>query len=295
MYSNALVGIEEGDRARDAVALARTLTRRACRLTFANVDNHLHPGQSGHALTPSALEQHGSLEMLTRLRDELAPDAQVAIDGDGSVGDGLRGMAKRLGADLIVVGSSRRSRIGRVASGNDTLSVLHQAPCAVAVAPRGYTETAAGVQTIGVAYDGSAQSKVALVQARRLARGLGAQLKALDVKQITVYGHHWDAPYAENEAIEIANERQRVGHLKGLDLSVVVGQTAVELERFSKEVDVLVCGSRELGPVGRVMLGSTSDWLVRHARSALLVVPAVAERTPEFRHSLDLSRQPLSA
>jgi nucleotide-binding universal stress UspA family protein len=295
MYSNVLVGIEEGDRGRDAVALARTLSPRARRLTFAHVDNHVRLGQRGHARTHSAPELHVSLELLARLRDELAPDAQVASVVDASVGDGLRGMAERFGADLIVVGSSRRSRIGRVASGNDTLSVLHHAPCAVAVAPRGYTETAAGVQTIGVAYDGSAQSKVALVQARRLARGLGAQLKGLDVKQITVYGHHWDAPYVENEAIEIANERQRVGHLKGLDLSVVVGQTAVELERFSEEVDVLVCGSRELGPVGRVMLGSTTDSLVRHVRSAVLVVPALAERTRAAEHSMSLSRQPLSA
>jgi nucleotide-binding universal stress UspA family protein len=290
-----LVGIEEGNRGRDAVALARTVSPRARRLTFAHVENHVHPGQRGHARTHGAPEQQVSLEMLARLRDELAPDAQVASVVDASVGDGLRGMAERFGADLIVVGSSRRSRIGRVASGNDTLSVLHHAPCAVAVAPRGYTETAAGVQTIGVAYDGSAQSKVALVQARRLARSLGTALKGLDVKQITVYGHHWDAPYVENETIEIANERERVNHLKGLDLSVVVGQTAVELERFSEEVDVLVCGSRELGPVGRVMLGSTTDSLVRHVRSAVLVVPALAERTRAAEHSMSLSRQPLSA
>jgi len=289
MYNNVLVGIEERDRGRDAVALARTLSPHARRLTLANVNNHVHLAQFGRALSHSASEQHVPLELLAGLRDELAPDAQVASVVDASVGDGLRGVAKRLGADLIVVGSSHRSRIGRVARGNDTLSVLHHAPCAVAVTPRGYTETPAEVDTIGVAYDGSAQSKVTLVQAGRLARGLGAQLKALAVKQITICAPNWDAPYIENEAIEIANERQRLGNLDGLDLRVVVGQTAVELERFSEEVDVLVCGSRELGPVGRVMLGSTSDSLVRHARSALLVVPA-GRRADSRRSSLD---QPL--
>jgi nucleotide-binding universal stress UspA family protein len=38
----------------------------------------------------------------------------------------------------------------------------------------------------------------------------------------------------------------------------------------------LLVGSRGYGPVKRLMLGSTSDYLQRHARCSLLVLPRVA-------------------
>jgi len=38
-------------------------------------------------------------------------------------------------------------------------------------------------------------------------------------------------------------------------------------------VDLLVVGSRSYGPVKRLVVGSTSNYLERHARCALLVLP----------------------
>jgi nucleotide-binding universal stress UspA family protein len=45
-------------------------------------------------------------------------------------------------------------------------------------------------------------------------------------------------------------------------------------------VDVLVVGSRGYGPLKRLVLGSTSDYLERHARSSLLVLPRSNEPAP---------------
>jgi nucleotide-binding universal stress UspA family protein len=45
------------------------------------------------------------------------------------------------------------------------------------------------------------------------------------------------------------------------------------LEGLSKEVDLVVTGSRGYGAFRRVALGSTSDWLAHHAACPLLVVP----------------------
>jgi len=67
--------------------------------------------------------------------------------------------------------------------------------------------------------------------------------------------------------------------MAAVDLGVVVGLPGEELVRFSDDVDVVVCGSRDRSPAKRVMLGSTGDFLVRHARSPLIIVPAVAEST----------------
>jgi nucleotide-binding universal stress UspA family protein len=53
----------------------------------------------------------------------------------------------------------------------------------------------------------------------------------------------------------------------------VYGIAGEELAAFGDQVDILVVGSRDYGPVKRLVLGSTSDYLERHARCALLVLP----------------------
>ena len=60
------------------------------------------------------------------------------------------------------------------------------------------------------------------------------------------------------------------------------GLAGEELAAFGEHVDLLVVGSRGYGPVRRLVLGSTSEYLERHARCSLLVLPrAEASLTPE--------------
>ena len=54
---------------------------------------------------------------------------------------------------------------------------------------------------------------------------------------------------------------------------VVDGYADDELARLSREVDLLVCGSRGHGPLGGVLLGSVSAGVLRKARCPVLVVP----------------------
>jgi hypothetical protein len=62
------------------------------------------------------------------------------------------------------VGSCHRSAIGRVVSGDDANSTLHHAPCAIAIAPRGYDRAGGTMDTIGVAYDGSLTSALSYLR-----------------------------------------------------------------------------------------------------------------------------------
>jgi nucleotide-binding universal stress UspA family protein len=279
MYRNVLVGVDQRDGSIDAAALARALAPHCERMSLINVCNKYYPGMRGVAPDEYAADKDHSLELLRTVRDRSGVDAELLSVAATSVGAGIKAAAEKIEADLIVVGSCRRSAIGRVVSGNDAASTLHQAPCTVAIAPRGYATAGGTTKTIGVAYDGSHQSIVALTAARQLAQEVAASVKALDVEQIKIYGYAWAAVYVEGEQILISNARQRLGDIAGVDLEVVVGMPGDELVRFSDHVDVLVCGSRDQGPVKRVMLGSTSDFLVRHARSPLIIVPAVAQPT----------------
>jgi nucleotide-binding universal stress UspA family protein len=54
---------------------------------------------------------------------------------------------------------------------------------------------------------------------------------------------------------------------------VVVGLAVDELVELSREVDLLVVGSRGWGPVRRLLLGSTSERLVREAACPVIAVP----------------------
>ena len=70
----------------------------------------------------------------------------------------------------------------------------------------------------------------------------------------------------------------RVAALPGVTGKAVYGPPDAELEAFSDEVDLLAVGSRSYGPVKRLMLGSTANYLAHHAGCSLLVLPRAANR-----------------
>ncbi|MFZ1926449.1 MAG: universal stress protein, partial [Solirubrobacteraceae bacterium] len=74
--------------------------------------------------------------------------------------------------------------------------------------------------------------------------------------------------------IEEAKERMRA--LPGVDGRAAYGFAGEELAALGDELDILVVGSRGYGPVKRLIVGSTSEYLERHARCSLLVLPRVA-------------------
>ena len=79
-------------------------------------------------------------DLLEAARDEAGVPAELRWSACTSPGRGLHELAETLGSDLLVVGSCRRSLLGRVMVGDDTRAALDGAPCAVAIAPAGYAE-----------------------------------------------------------------------------------------------------------------------------------------------------------
>ena len=80
----------------------------------------------------------------------------------------------------------------------------------------------------------------------------------------------------ESIDLMLAEANDRLKELSGVEARAVYGLTGEELAAFGDEVDILVVGSRSYGPVRRLVLGSTSDYLERHARCSLLVLPRIA-------------------
>jgi nucleotide-binding universal stress UspA family protein len=281
MFKNVVVGVDMHQGGRDAIALAQRLTEPDGKLRLAHVyavDAHIATGSSAPY---DAAQRDRALELLTKARDEAAVDAELSSVGAPSAGRGLHVLAEADGADLLVVGSSRRGLLGRVLLGDDTRAALNGAPCAVAVAPAGYSQEAGELRAIGVGYNGSAESEHALGVARRLAAQHGAELSAFEVVSLPAYVFA-GGPAPLGDAIDemVKEARERVSALDGVEPHAAYGQPAEELAAYSASLDLLIVGSRDYGPVGRLVHGSTSQLLARMARCPLLVLTRAARAEP---------------
>jgi len=278
MFKNVIVGVDGRPNGRDAIALGARLVAPGAKLTLA----HIHPGalRPVHASIPGMLteEREESHELLQRERAASGVTAELVSYVSATPGRGLHDLAEREQADLVVVGSSSRGLLGRVLLRDDTRASLNGAPCAVAIASRGYAEDPAPLAKVGVGYDGSPESETALATAREVAEQHGASIRALEVVSIPTYAYTGVVPPAMGDSLDVmlGEAGDRMKALDGVEGQALYGLPGEELAAFGDQVDLLIVGSRNYGPMRRLVLGSTSDYLERHARCALLVLPRAA-------------------
>ena len=159
MFMNVVVGVDDDEGGLDAIALAKILAVGGGKLTLVQV----YQGDSAvsWATRPDyeTWQRERIRELLERRRAETVVEAELRWYGSSSVGRGLHELAELTGADLLVIGSSRRGLLGRILIGDDTRAALNGAPCAVAIAPAGYSRETVAMREVGVGYDGSPESE----------------------------------------------------------------------------------------------------------------------------------------
>lgn len=202
----------------------------------------------------------------------------------------LHDLAEREGAELIVLGSTRRGPIGRLLPGSVAERLLAGSPCAVAVAPREYASRAERrIDSIGVGYDGSEEAQGALARARGLAEATGARLVLYTVipppglaspdaawmAASALGGDEWGIEGQRERGLEEAQSSALAGLPDGVQAvgDVVAGDPGQVLVERSAGVDLMVTGSRRYGPVRRVLLGGVSGKVMRSAECPVIVVP----------------------
>ncbi len=156
-------------------------------------------------------------------------------------------------------------------------------PARVAVAPLGYAEIARPVGVIGVAYNGSDESREAVAAARALAAQLHATATAFEALPVPACSLGQDAWDSFNQQIHDRRQhaRDRIALETGLEAYASCGEATEEIAVFSGSVDLLVIGSRDYGPLGRLVHGSTNHRLLRFARSPLLMLTRSSLRLAE--------------
>jgi len=282
MFEKTVVGVDDREGGRDALALASTLTAASGGELIA-VRAYPHEARPSRAWVGGFEEdmREDATSELDRIVAESGATARRIIFGDTSPARALHQVAEEEGADLLVVGSTHRGQVGRVLVGGVTAGVLHHAPCPVAVAPLGYSARATRPASIGVGFDGNEEAQHALRLAGELARTCGAHVRVLAAIPTPVaatspatYDREWLAEAREDGQEEVDDA---IGTLRatGVEASgdVVVGLTFEELAALSHEVDLIVVGPRGWGPARRLLLGSTSERLVREAACPVIAVP----------------------
>ncbi len=279
-----IVGIDESDRSKDAVALAAQLARGSgaelvlvCAYPYD--DRRSRASNADYRRTLCA----GAETSIQRAREGI-PDLPTSTSraiAELSPAKAIQMTATSEGASLIVIGSSHRGAVGRVLAGTTAERLLHGAPCPVAVAPTGFhADDDHAIDTIAVAYDRSDEAKSALLAATAIAPALGARLRVVEVLDPRWMGTPalmaGPIPAAEIEQPareHLADVVAALPENKTAEAVVIIGDPESELAAETERVDLMIAGSRGYGPHRAVVLGSVSGRLVRDASCPVLVVP----------------------
>lgn len=280
-------GYDGSDAAAAAVRFAKRLAAApgdevVAATVYATIPYAFAPGASAKA-DAEIVEaiRADALALLEGLADDDV--RKVAVEGQ-SAAQGLHRLAEEEKADLVAVGVTHRSAIGRLLTGGVGDRLLQGAPCPVAVVPATWEPR---LDTIGVGFDVRGESRIAVAAAEALAARLGASLVVVGVYDAAPYlwltsrspaPHLWDR--AELRA-EFDRDLGRI--VDGLDPSVraearslsgLPGPTLVEAS--NQGIDLMVTGSRGYGPLGSVVLGSVSRYVADHAACPVLLIPRAA-------------------
>jgi nucleotide-binding universal stress UspA family protein len=222
-----------------------------------------------------------------RLGETYVPNHPVDVTcvvREGDISAGILGIAREIGADLIVMGTQGRTGLRRLIAGSVATAVLREAPCPVlALSSRAGDRTRGPVRVILHPTDFSPSSEGALRVARALAGDLGARLFLLHVLPLAILMDGSMAaevdpqPYRDSlrnlaEALDGPDLKQPIETL------LVHGFDREEICRVAEQTacDLIVMGTHGRSGVGRLVLGSVAEAVLPRVDCPVLVV-----KTPE--------------
>src|SRR5438477_2455780 len=236
-------------------------------------------GARAHALT----EAHQACE-----RDVLALDPDVPVEILTRWGHPVQEIlrtANGVKADLIVMAAKGHTNLHLLVLGSVSQGVAHLANRPLLIARPG----AEKVRTVLVAYHGSTNARKALRFLNRLAMPVEARIVLVNVTEPFKLPERTPAAY-RGEAIQdtreinerrqheaaqslegIVNELEAQG--RNASYEVLSGDPAPQLDAAARrlEADLVVVGSGKASPKEHYLLGGTSEKLVRHCHTSVLI------------------------
>lgn len=273
--TDVIVGVDGSTESRAALRWAGAVSA-ADGMTLRLLTAWEYPASTGLPFGPTQPRPADEMDAEARdraqraLHEELGSEARAGVEvGRGPAARVLIERAGRREAAMLVVGARGLGGFDGLLLGSVSQQCAEHAPCPVVIV-RSEPGAASGPRTIVAGVDGSATSTSALRWAAQLARDTNARVLA-----IHVVGGIPSAPLVAEagRALEEWCEPLRslgVDHesrVEGGDArSVLVDAAAVA------DADLIVVGTRGLGPIRGLLLGSVAGYLVRHAPRSVAVV-----------------------
>ncbi|MFA9415381.1 universal stress protein [Natrinema sp. HArc-T2] len=290
MYDTILVPTDGSDHAARAVEQALTLADW--------FDATVHAVSVVDTSAASGLLSSGSVrkEFISQLEDgaeraveaiETMADDSIAVQTavlEGEPKKKIISYAADIDADLIVMGTHGRSGVSRFVAGSVTEHVVRNADCPV-LTVRGteQAEPSDGYEEILVPTDGSDAAGAAVDHGLELARAADARVHAVTVLDTgdmaaspTLSPPTEIVKQLETERQNATDEIAARAREDGLAATTAVleGRPGTELLEYIDDhgIDLVVMGTHGRSGLDRLLLGSTTERLLRHASAPVLAV-----------------------
>jgi nucleotide-binding universal stress UspA family protein len=279
-----LLATDGSEDARLAARAAASLADRA------GAELHVvHAWQSlPHPVIDADYYEEGARRILEEQMKFVSDSGAAVSEGHlvmGSPVDVILGLAEEIGVGLIVMGGRGHGTLGRLLLGSVSEGVVRHATRPVLVMRGG--ESAWPPQRVVIGEDGSKAAK----RAGELAASIGALYGARSIL-VRAYPELPEAdrvgrtidPRAVDDALrraerELHERAEQLGGFSGtaLKIGLAAGDPAAAVLAEAREgvgaATLIAVGSRGLGPVSRLRLGSVSTKVLRAAEGPLLVYP----------------------
>lgn len=267
MFTRIVVGDDGTPEGRDAVVLGEAIAAATgAGLTLVHaVAPVLFPIRS---YTEGGITTGQEAHQLWADCHRFAPHALTEVVVDSNPARALGRYAQTWHADLVVIGSGRRSLAGRSAVGSTGRSLIQRAPCAIAIAKRGLHEHGAMLSTVTLGYDGSKRADAALQFADEIAAGAGAQLV---IRTITPDPASSPGGKLALQLCQAATDRTAANS----QAELIVGDPGAHLQEMSDDTDLMVVGSGRWGTIARRVLGGVGETLASDCGASLLITNTV--------------------
>ena len=209
-------------------------------------------------------------------------------------------LARELNVDLIMTATRGRTGLKHLTLGSTAERVIRQAPCPVLALhpPHGRARLRPpALRKILVPTDFSAGAMQGLAYARALASEFGASVILLHSVDLHYYSTNPDFVLLDLPPLLAAAEKASEEQLrelvdqtdwKGLKVEPILehGHVGEQVCVRAREMraDLIVTSTHGRTGLKRVLLGSTAEYIVRHASCPVLVVPSHPRRAQPARH-----------
>ncbi len=213
-------------------------------------------------------------------------DLQHVIQ-EGHVGEQIVAVAKEQQADFVVIGARGHSAVARLLLGSTSDYVATHAPCSVLIVrPTGLREATHPIRIV-IAYDDSDPAEAALREIAQVHWGSEPDLRVVSVSLLGGLDESKQSDAADQAASRAAERlRQTAAHVTSE--SIQHDHIGEGLVRYLEQnaCDIVVLGETPRTRLGRVLMGSTSRFLLRHAPCSVWIAPIASTRL-RFSHDHD--------